>query len=193
MTEGMRSSVGVAAPPFTKPPYAWDLSITCPAAEVHGLELNQTATMVGGNSNGVVLNISSTMAGTAGSWGCALFAQVTQGTTKNVNGYLDVAELQLNVAGTYNPADMFVLSLQSVVTNTSIVNCSHHAYIAIQDYGTANLFSNLFYFNATVGTQVATTLVSSIKTGATNWTHGIKILVNDTPMWIMATTTTPAA
>lgn len=68
------------------------------------------------------------------------------------------------------------------------------AFIRVGSTGSgtaANVFLNIA---DTAGSQSATALVSTVKTAATNWSHGIRCTLADgTPLWIMATTTTPAA
>lgn len=99
----------------------------------------------------------------------------------------------------------FEFIVDSAVANMSSGGClqlvdivsgalnADHGYMCLRTYGTYP-FSNLLNIkDHTIGTKSATVLVSTINTAATNWTHGIKIRVGTTIMWLMATTTTPAA
>jgi len=185
MTEGLRSSVGVAAPPFTKSPYTWEMDVLgiAAGAELHSLSINSAGTL--GSGSGLVgFNVITTTAGTAGSWACGIYAKVVEGTTKNVNGYLNAAEFELAVAGSYNPSDMCVLALNSTITNSAMANCSHPAYMHIHEYGSATM-NNLFWFaEAVKGADGDTTSLLAASVGPTaNAT--IKFLIGDTPYWIL--------
>lgn len=67
------------------------------------------------------------------------------------------------------------------------------AFIKCDITGTGTWTPALFYLPDAIGSQSATALVSTVKTAATNWSHGIRIDAAGTPLWIMATSTTPAA
>lgn len=165
---------------------AW--TITPPAiaasAEEHGIEINYTGTMAS-SSGAVALNIAMTTAGTAGAWACGIFAKVIEGATKNVNGYLNAAEFELQVAAT-NPSDYCVMALNSIIT-TSL--CSHPAYMYMRDYGTTAM-QNLFWFaDQAVGTTSKTVLLSSTSDLAAS--HTIRFLISGTPYWILCNSTGP--
>jgi hypothetical protein len=207
VAEGLRSTVGAAATPFTKGPYTWDQKMawtiagtalgTTPATEDHAIEINHTGTQI--SAGGCVgLNIVETTAGTAGAWSCGIYAKVVEGTTKNVNGYLNAAEFELSVAGTYNPSDMCVMALNSTITNTAMANCSHPAYIYLRDYGTdggtyggSTSMKNLFWFgDQTIsGSDQDAAALLAPNTIATS-THTIRFLIGSTPYYIMCANTT---
>jgi len=198
MSEGLRSSVGVGAPPFSKPPYVWDLNVgQAVGVEKHGLELNATATLVASNSAIVGLNVTTTTAGSAGTWASAIYGKVVEGTTKNVNGYISVAELELSIAGTYNPSDITVLCLNSTITNTALANCTHKAYMFLRDYGTdagaalgSTSMPNLFWFgDQTIGADTDGASLLAANTIASS-THTIRFLVGTTPYYIMCANVT---
>lgn len=68
-----------------------------------------------------------------------------------------------------------------------------HGYLCLRTYGSVPFSNFLNIMDHSVGNQVANVLFSSVKTAATNWTHGLKIRVGSTAYWIMCTSTTPAA
>jgi len=145
----------------------------------------------------VAQNIVLTTAGTAGSWACGLYVKTVEGTTKNVNGYLNAAEFELSVAGTYSPSDMCVLALNSTLTNTAMANCSHPAYIFLRDYGTAGgaalgatSMNNLFWFgDQTIGADNDATSLLAANSIAIS-THTIRFLIGNTPYYIMCANVT---
>ena len=152
--------------------------------ELHAWELNYTATNISG-ANMVGLNIAMTTAGTAAAWNSAIYAKITQSTTKNVNGYLSVAEFELINSNT-NVSDWFVLVLNA---NSTTVG-SHSSYVALRTYGTLDLNSLLWFPDHTVETNDTTVLVST-GADATATTYMRVIGPSATPYWIMMTTTGP--
>ena len=157
---------------------------TYTSAELHAWELNHTGTQASGGGQ-VSLNIKHTTAGTAGAWSSGLFVNITQGTTKNVNGYLCAAEFEVTQSNT-NVSDWFVLVLNAVSTTMG----SHSSYIALRDYGALDLNSFLWFPDHTVATNDATVLVST-GADATATTYMRVIGPSGTPYWIMMTTTAP--
>jgi hypothetical protein len=164
---------------------------TLVSGEVHVSDFAASGALLSGTSL-IGQNLILTTKGTAGSWACGLYVKVIEGTTKNVNGYLNAAEFELSVAGSYNPSDMCVLALNSTLTNTAMSNCSHPAYIYLRDYGTAGgaalgatSMSNLFWFgDQTIGSDgdTASLLAASVSPTA-NMT--IRFLVQGVPYWIL--------
>jgi len=147
--------------------------------ERHTIEIVSTATMAsGGNYAG--LNIAVTTAGTAATWVSPLYCKVTQGTTKNVNGYLCAAEFEV-VNGAANVSDNFVLVLN--YQNNGSGHGSHESYIALRDYGSLAANSFLWIADATVASGDATALVSSKTSAAVS--HTLRIIVGSTNYWIM--------
>jgi hypothetical protein len=164
--------------------------------EEHGVDIVNTGTLSSGDSI-VGLNIVTTPAGTAGTWASGIYAKVVQGTTKRVNGYLSVAELELSIAGTYNPSDLAVLVLNSTITNTALVNCTHKGYIWLRDYGTdggaalgSTSMPNLFIFmDQTIGADTDGASLLAANTIASS-THTIRFVVGTTPYYIMCANVT---
>jgi hypothetical protein len=181
MIEGLRGSVGAAATPFTKGPYTWGINVGgIPAStEVRTLALEAEGTLASG-SGLVGYNITTTTAGTAGSWACGIYAKVVQGTTKNVNGYLDAAEFEVvNTCATVS--DWFVVSLQA----NSVANGSHSSFIALRDYGSTPCQSMMWLGpEITAGVDGDTTSLIAATVGTTN-NYTIRVLYHDTPLWIM--------
>jgi hypothetical protein len=164
--------------------------------EVHAFDLKATGSTRSGGSI-VGHNIVLTTAGTAGTWASAIYAKVTEGTTKNINGYISAAELELAIGGTYNPSDLGVLVLNSTITNTNLGNCTHKAYIYLRDYGTdsgaalgSTSMPNLFWFgDQTIGSDSDGASLLAANTIASS-THTIRFLIGTTPYYIMCANTT---
>jgi len=160
------------------------------SGEEHAVDINMNGTLSSGDSM-VGLNVAVTPTGTAGMWVSAIFAKVTQGTTKHVNGYLCAAELELNITGTYNPSDWAVLVLNSGDNNTG--GQVHSSYILFRDYGTSEPEQVFRFYDASVGTTNGTSLFSSASAGwEDNCTHTMRIMVGTTPYWILLSNVTTA-
>lgn len=156
------------------------------ATESHGLDVASTGTLSSGDGL-VGGNFVTTTAGTAGAWASGVYAKVVQGTTKNVNGYLSGAEFEVVNTNT-SVSDWFPLVLNANSTTLG----SHSSYIALRDYGSTDLNSFLWIpSDHTVGTASNTSLITTAAYLAA--THGIRIIVDGTPMWILASTVTPSA
>lgn len=126
----------------------------------------------------------------------AIHATGRVASAKTVSGALNGIRATLEVAGT-TPTPGGKLSALRVDSNISTgwtdgTGANAAAFISAGNVG-AGLVTNLFSLDDAIGTQSATTLSSTVKTAATNWSHGIRINVAGTTMWLMATTTTPAA
>ena len=137
-------------------------------------------------------NIILTTQGTAGSWACGLYVKTVEGTTKNVNGYINAVEFEVSVAGTYSPSDICVMALNSTITNTALANCTHKAYMFLRDYGTAGgaalgatSMPNLFWFgDQTIGNDGDTASLLTATSSAPTVTHMIRFIIGTTPYWI---------
>jgi len=160
------------------------------ATEVHGVEWNYTPTLASGGS-AVGVNIAVTTAGTAGSWASGFYSKVTQGTTKNVNGYISGGEIEVVNTNT-NPSDWFPLVLNANSTN----NGSHSSFIALRNYGTAVLNSLFWVGDAALIDATgpdSTVLVSTLSGGKeTTCDKAVRFIANGTPLWFLATSTAPA-
>jgi len=157
--------------------------------EKHAVDISVTGSTASGGSV-VGLNIVATTSGTAATWAAGLFARITEGATKNVNGYLCAAEFELNVgAGAYNPSDCGVLVLNSWIDNVNYGNISHPAYIHLREYGVSKMTNLLWFGDAVIGTTSKATLLSTSADLAAS--HTIKILVGATPLWILCNATGP--
>lgn len=157
------------------------------SAERHTVSVVSSGTLASG-AGLVGVNIAVTTAGTAGTWVSGIYAKVTQGATKNVNGYLCGAEFEvINTAN--NVSDNFVLVLNS--NNSGGQRGQHESYIALRSYGSLAANSFLWIEDQTIGTNNTAVLISS--TGAKTHSHSIRIIVDDTAYWLMVTSTGPAA
>jgi hypothetical protein len=169
---------------------AYNVAQTYVDTELHAVEINQTATHISGG-NMVALNVAQTTAGSAGSWSAAIYAKVTQGATKNVNGYLTAAEFELVNSNT-NVSDWFVATLNANSTNLG----SHSSFIALRNYGTAVL-NSLFWVGDSALVDAtgadATVLVSQLSGGKeTTCDSAVRFIVGGTPYWFLCSKTAPA-
>ena len=163
--------------------------------ELHAWELNYTATAISA-ANMVGLNVAVTTAGTAASWISGIYAKITQGSTKNVNGYLSAAEFEL-VSAANSASAMFTLVLNFSDNATAGVGSSR-AFIALREYGT-NAPPALFWlgqeFVAAVGATSNSVMWTTTGTGyEDNVDYAIRVIAGDgvTPYWIPICSTGPA-
>lgn len=161
--------------------------VTDDGTERHSVELVSTATMASGG-NYVNLNVVTTTGGTAGSWVSSIYAKITQGTTKNVNGYFCAAEFEI-VNGAANVSDNFCLVLN--YQNNGSGRGSHESYIAIRDYGSLAATSLLWIADSTIGTNVTTSLMST-STSDVTVTHCVRFYAGSTPYWFLVSSAGPA-
>jgi hypothetical protein len=159
-------------------------------AELHGFDIAYTGTQASGG-NLVALNVAHTTAGTAGAWSSAIYAKITQGSTKNVNGYLSAIECELVNSNT-NVSDWFPL----VINANSTTLGSHSSFIALRNYGTAVL-NSLFWAGDSALIDAtgpdSSTLVCGLSGGKeTTCSHAVRFIAGGTPYWLLATSTAPA-
>lgn len=152
---------------------------------VYGNTVTFTGTMTS-SKDAVGQNIVLTTAGSSGNWAAALYAQVKQGTTKNVSGYLTAAEFEVTLAAVSNVSEWAVMTLNSSDSNTS---GSVRSYIWLRDYGTLAMNSLLRFGDAQIGTTSKTALLSTTSDLAAS--HTIRILIGSTPYWILLNATGP--
>jgi hypothetical protein len=160
--------------------------VTDDGTERHNVEMVATPTMASGG-NYVNLNLTTTTAGTAAAWVSGLYSKITQGSTKNVNGYFCAAEFEL-VNSAANESANFVMVLNS--NNSGANPSTERAYLALRDYGSSDCEAFLWLgpeIEAAVGAKSATTLFST--NVATVATHHLRIVINATPYFIMLTNT----
>lgn len=135
--EGLRSSVGVAAPPFTKGPYSWDQQVTFsgalrahrrPTTADYGIQIRTTYTPSSGSHWG--LDAETHLIPTTGSTGTASVRSVqgvavldatytaTAGTLIGVYG-------QARSDGTFNAAGGFMAGLYGLIEASAAITASH--------------------------------------------------------------------
>jgi len=159
--------------------------VSDPAAEIVGEEHCLAVDYQGVVSSGdgmVGGNFAVTPTGAAAAWVSGIYAKVTQGAVKAVNGYISGAEFEvINAAD--NVSDWFVLVLNS--NNSGAQRGSHSSFIALRDYGSLEL-SSLLWLPAeiTMGSDDDSVLLSSLG-GDQASTHTIRITVDGTPYWIL--------
>ena len=156
------------------------------ATEAHGVDVVSGGEMSSGD-NLVGINSVLTPTGSAGTWASAVYGKVVQSTSQRLSGYMSGGEFEIanSVAGASN--EMFPLVLDA---NNSSTYHPASAFMWMQDFGGGSKMPNLFTVTGTtVGTASATTLAST--TADTAATHMIKIQINGTNYWLLATTTAP--
>jgi hypothetical protein len=207
MTNGLRSSVGVAATPFTKGPYAWDQQLTWNVTqtaadlsqggnasdELRGVVINATLTETSGT--GIAgLRVYATTAGSSGAWANGIYGEVKEGSTQNVTGYLSGGEFQTTKSGDF-AAYWGVLTLNAADSRTGAGTAN--AYIWCRQYGSATgAATALFWFydqSVVAGSSGhgTTLLESAADTTATHYIP-IKYGSGGTKLYLMATTTAPS-
>lgn len=141
--------------------------------------------MVGGN-------FAVTPTGNAATWVSGIFAKVTQGATKAVNGYFSGAEFECNVgAMPSNLSDFGVLVLNwNSAATSSINNVTHGAYMLLRDYGTQKIQSLMSFVDASMGTKNDSSIVTTI--GDTGATHAVRFQIGTTYYWLLAMSTLPS-
>ncbi len=152
--------------------------------EEHGLDVTVSGTLSSGDGL-VGANLITTLSGTAGAWGCSLFAKVIQGSTKSIDGYLNAAEFELiNSAANASAMAVITLNWNNSATSPGAPGGSTQAYIQLREYSSGTPCSNLFEFtDVTIGSASATVLITPRTASAVS--HGIKMTVKNTPYWIM--------
>jgi len=161
------------------------------ATELHAVEIAQTATQASGG-NMVTLNVAHTTAGTAGTWSAAVYAKITQGTTKNVTGYLTAAEFEV-VNSCATSGMWWVLTLNA---NNKAAAQAGSGYIVLRDYGSTpcNVFLSLYDQTSFDTTSAKTSLLF---TRASPTIAEINVAIRctydtaGTPFWLLGTRTAP--
>jgi len=157
-----------------------NLNLDPVTGEQHGTDLDVAGKLSSGDSL-VGLNVTVTPTGTAGTWVSGIYAKVTQGNTKAVNGYISGAELEvINTAN--NVSDNFVLVLNS--NSSGNQRGQHESYIALRSYGTKAANSFIWIEDQTIGADndVTSLIAANNPTAAT---HTIRIIVDDTAYYLM--------
>ena len=157
-----------------------DLFIHAVSGEEHGTSLAVAGVLSSGDSL-VGLNVAVTPTGTAGSWVSGIYAKVTQGSTKAVNGYISGAELEvINTAD--NVSDNFVLVLNS--NSSGNQRGQHESYIALRSYGTKAANSFIWIEDQTIGADndVTSLIAANNPTAAT---HTLRFICDDTAYYLM--------
>lgn len=160
------------------------------SGEMYGINIQGTVGAMTGGTGYVAGNFvaNATTAG-AGAWVSGVYGKgLSNAATSPVDGYVSGGEFECTMTGAQNPCAHFAIVANMTDTTTGSAN-GQNAWIAIRDYGTADRSNNLLWFGTeiTIGSGSDSVLVSTV--GADNvQTHGIKILVGGTTMWLMATT-----
>jgi hypothetical protein len=136
---------------------------------------DQVGTGVQLNTNGIGRN-----------WAAGIFANITQGTTKNVTGYLTAAEFEVKLSAVTNMSEWSVMTLNSWDNNAV---GSYRTYIWLRDYGSLAMNSLLRFSDAVVATTTKSALLST--SGDLASSHTIRVLFGTTPIWILCNSTGP--
>jgi len=159
--------------------------------EEHALDVDYGGACSSGDSM-VAGNFAVTPTGTGATWASGLFAKVTQGTTKAVNGYFSGGEFECNVgAMSSNLSDFGVLVLNwNSAATSSMGNVTHGAYMLLRDYGTQPIGCFASFIDASLGTKSDTSIVTTI--GTTSSTNAVRIQIGTTYYWLLATSVAPS-
>ena len=166
--------------------------VTLTGAERHGMEVVATPTMTIAADNYVALNVTTTLAGTLGTWASSIYAKITQ-TVAAIDGYICAAEFEVSKTGSYTNRQYGIIVLNNA--NSMSGSQSSSAFIVCHEYGSNVLnalvkFADNASYSATASTAV---VVSAAADGAA--THKVRCIVNisgvATPFWLLATTTVP--
>ena len=152
---------------------------------VYGDTVTFTGVMTS-SKDAVAENIVLNTAGSSGNWAAALYAQVKQGTTKNVTGYLTAAEFEVTLGAVTNVSEWAVMTLNSSDSNTS---GSVRSYIWLRDYGSLAMNALFRFSDQSIATTTKTVLLST--SGDLTSSHTIRILIGSTPYWILLNATGP--
>lgn len=148
------------------------------------------------SSSQASFSLTTTLAGTGGTWASAVFGSVTQGASAaSVTGYISAAEFETNMAQTSGTPQWYVLSLNANGDETAGLRHANSAYMALWDYGSVKM-GNLFYFaslGAVPATASTTAIVSKLSAGKeTTCDAAVRFNVAGVQYWLLATTTAPA-
>lgn len=155
------------------------------AVHCKSIEIGSPSIALGANDQvgtGVQLNTN----GAGRNWAAGIFANITQGTTKNVSGYLTAAEFEVKLSAVSNMSEWSVMTLNSWDNNTV---GSYRTYIWLRDYGSLAMNSLLRFSDASVATTTKGALLSTTADLAS--THVIRVLFGTTPIWILCNNVGP--
>jgi hypothetical protein len=159
-------------------------------AEEHGLDIAVAGSLASGSSL-VGLNVVVSPVGALGTWRCAVFGRAAY-TVSGGQGYIDAAEFELFIDAVAVNPEYNVLSLNLIDNGLNPQNCApHSAYIAFHKYGTNPARAVLYFDGDTVQAHDTVSLLCSTSDKAA--THMMRILVGDTPYWILMNNVGPAA
>jgi hypothetical protein len=126
---------------------------------------------------GIQLNTN----GAGRTWAAGIFANITQGTTKNVTGYLTAAEFEVKLSAVTNMSEWAVMTLNSWDNNAV---GSFRTYIWLRDYGSMKMNSLLRFSDAAIGLDGDVVSLIAVTNSAAA-THTIRMTIGSTPYWIL--------
>lgn len=162
--------------------------------EEHLLSVAYGGTLSSGDSM-IGINSAVTPIGTGGAWVAGIFASVTQGATKAVNGYISAAEFELNNSAALASAmSCLTLNWNNSSSSPGAPGGSTQAYIQLRDYSSGTPCSNLFEFtDLTVGTTTTTEIMTSVSDGyEANCLYALKFTVKNVPYWFLVSKVDPS-
>lgn len=153
----------------------------------YGGTLSSGDSMVGGN-------FAVTPIGTGGAWVAGIFASVTQGATKAVDGYISAGEFELN-----NSADLagamscLTLNWNNSSSSPGAPGGSTQAYLQLRDYSSGTPCSNLLEFtDLTIGTTAIDEIMTSVSDDyEQNCLFALKFTVKNVPYWFLVSGVAP--
>jgi hypothetical protein len=160
----------------------------------YGARLNHYISGAGGSGAAVRAYAFASDVAAANVYGAEVTAEV-HADAASITGLMAAVKADVIINGTLAAGTFAALDLSfNVASGKSIRSAARHSFIRVGSSGSgtgANVFAEI---TTAVVSQDASALIASVKTAATNWTHGLRALLSDgTPVWFMLTTTTPAA
>lgn len=168
--------------------------------ELRGVVIN--ATLAQATPSGVAgLRVKTITTGSnveeGGAWGNGAYFEISEGTAGSgvhgTTGYITAGEFQTTIAGTWTALTWGIVSLNAKDNRSSAG--SQGAYFILRSYGTCATNDNMDLFSFYDSSYISTygtgkTVVTSVDKAAT---HMIKINLNGTQAWILATTNAPSS
>lgn len=216
--EGLKSTAGVACPPFTKGPYTWDQQVTFsgnirfhkrPTADDYVIQLRSTSTKTSGTHWGADAETHLIASGTA-SLRSVQGVAVLDATYTSTAGTLIGVYGQARADGTFNAAGGFLAALYGLVEASAAITASHvcslwvdshqanavtgnHELIYATNNGAATMDSVMYIYGGDKITNLFTIstaagMVADATGESMTVTKKILINIDGTPLYLQAGT-----
>lgn len=192
---GVANSAGAITTGIAGSVMGWRSYTACSAASgtSYGARLNHYVTGAGGS--GAAVRAYGLVKGVAAAnlYGIEASAEIMSTASSGISGLAAAGKFDV-IANLDATGTLAVLDLSYNVATGKSVQGVTSSFIRVGNTGAGTGSNVLFEFTTAAGSQSATALVSTVKTAATNWSHGARSKLSDgTPVWFMLTTTSPAA